>query len=178
LWRREKPTASAARGDWMADYTRELDEAKGFGDVFDIVRRTVKDLLGEYRAGLSLFLAELPPQVGAYHEVGTNVMVMNRLVLTMVGERARTRREMNAYMFSILLHEYLHALGHVEERECRSLAYRVSKEAFGEGHEATAMAANGPLALFPDIMWSRPPPHIEGFEVVKDFDRTNQTYIA
>jgi len=162
----------------VLSYTQELDEAKGFGDVFEVVRRAVKNVLGEYRAGMSLFLVELPPQVGAFHEVGTNVIVMNRMLLTMVSERTKTRREANAFTFSLLLHEYLHALGHLDEREVRGLVYRVSKEALGEEHEATAMAIHGPLTLFPDIMWSRPPPHVESFEVVKDFDRSNQSYIA
>ncbi|MEM3032353.1 MAG: hypothetical protein QXK39_05520 [Nitrososphaerota archaeon] len=159
-------------------YAQELDEAKGFGEVFEVARRAVRNILGEYRAGLSLFLAEMPPHIGAYHEVGTNVIVMNRMLVTMVAERAQTRRQTNAFIFAILLHEYLHALGHLDEGEVRALAYRLSREALGEDHEATTMAAHGPLTLFPDIMWSRPPPHIEGFEVIKDFDRTNQSYLV
>lgn len=162
----------------MRDYARQLDWSEGFGDILGVVRRTVKDFLAEHRAGLSLFLAQLPPQVGAYHEVGTNVIVMNRALLTMVSERAKSQRERNAYIFSILLHEYLHALGHVDEEECRNLAYRVSKNALGEDHEATRMAAEGPLTFFPDVMWSKPPAQVEGFEVIRDFDRENQSYIA
>lgn len=161
----------------MNQYVEALDRCVNFGDILEVVRESVKETLGLWRAGLSLYLAELPLNVGAFHEVGSNIIVMNRLLLDIVAKAARSKRELNAYVYSILLHEYLHALGHIEEGEVRSLVYKVSNATFGKGHPATEMAVNGPLTYFPQVLVPGGRPGQGGFEVVRDFDRANQSYI-
>jgi len=65
----------------MQTLAEQLDSSENFGDVFEIVKRSVKDQLGKERAGLMLVLADLPMHLGAFHGVGTNSIVMNRALL-------------------------------------------------------------------------------------------------
>ena len=56
-------------------------------------------------------LGDIPNQVGAYHEMGSNAIVMNRNIMKIVWRSTESRQQRNAYTFMILLHEYLHTLG-------------------------------------------------------------------
>ena len=92
------------------EYQVRLDHAKGFGDVYEIVKETVKQSLGEYRVGMMLYLDDLPLHLGAYHPVGTNNIVLNRSILNIIEASTQSRQTVNAFVYNILLHEYLHAL--------------------------------------------------------------------
>jgi len=94
-----------------------------------------------------LFLDNLPLQLGAYHPLGTNNIVLNRNLVEIIEATTKSKRLVNAFVYSLLLHEYLHALGHVPEGEVRSLVYRISKECFGEEHIVTKLAETSPWAL-------------------------------
>jgi len=161
------------------DYTTALDRCHKFEDVFTLVKRAVKESLGKERGGLMLYLADLPLQIGAFHGVGSNAIVMNRRLLNYVAKSARSMRQVNSYVFSILLHEYIHSLGCLDEHMTRRLVYEVTKRTLGEEHEAVAMAAGISIRVFPgnenrhDYFGSHESP-----EVITDFDRTNQTYIS
>ncbi len=156
----------------------ELDRCEGFGDIFEVVKKSVYQTIGRHRAGLTLYLAELPANVGAFHQVGSNSIVMNKALLEVVERSSRTRREKNAFVYSILLHEYLHSLGYFDEAKARQIALHVAKESFGEGHVSTKLCSpRGPLAFFPEVLGARG--RFTGeFEVVKDFDRTPNSYLA
>jgi hypothetical protein len=157
-------------------YVRELEECKGFGDVFKLVKRSVKEVLGRGRAGLSLYLSDLPKNVGAYHPLGSNGIVINRRLLDIVS-KVGSKVELNAFLYSILLHEYLHSLGYVDERTVRRLTYEVCRRVFGESHLVTKMAFKGPMTLFPSILYA-PDTGTPGATIlVKDFDDSNQSYI-
>ena len=123
-----------------------------------------------------LYLAKLPTHIGAYHTMGTNGIVMNRTTLDMITHGAL--REINAYVYSILLHEYLHALGYVEEREVRKLVYEVSLNAFGPEHPATQIASKGPTAILPGPIFAASPNEVPDVEVVPDLERSSQRYIS
>ena len=86
----------------LIDYER----AKGYGEIFALVKKAVENSLGEHRVGLMLFLGNLPLNVGAFHPLGTNDIVLNRRLLMAVKSEQRNK----AQIFSILLHEYLHTL--------------------------------------------------------------------
>ncbi len=160
-----------------SDVGKQLDACKDFGDVFKIVKKTVELSLGQRRSGLMLYLADLPEQIGAYHSVGTNGIVMNRLALDAVTRSARTMRQINAYVYSILLHEYLHALGYIEESQVRKLVFHISKENLGDDHPATDIAHKGPAMIFPGVGEPRLRERSEGVEIVTDFDRSSDSYI-
>lgn len=174
---RETPSHKPWQTEKQVKYTERLDRCNNFREVFQLVKRSVKETLGLERAGLMLFLADMPYVVGAYHQVGTNNIVMNRALLNHVLETSQSMREANSFIYSILTHEYLHALGRIDEREARELAYRISKETFGEDHLATRMAASSPWQfLRPPSFEIVGPPGLPS--VVRDFEPPPFGYIS
>jgi hypothetical protein len=159
------------------DAAGQLDKCKNFGDVFEIVKKTVEHSLGQRRSGLMLYLAELPDQIGAFHGVGSNGIVMNKRGLDAVTHSARTLREINAYVYSILLHEYLHSLGYIDEGQVRKLVFEISKDNLGSDHPATEIAHKGPAMIFPGVGEPTSGEHSDKMELITDFDRSTNSYI-
>lgn len=162
----------------VEQYSLRLDEAKGYSEVWELVKDTVKTALGEHRVGMMLFLDDLPIQLGAYHQVGTNNIVLNRTLVQVVEAATKSRRLVNAFVYILLLHEYLHALGYVREAEARQLVYQVSKRSFGEDHIVSQLARTSPWALLKDVPLSLIEAPKRVMEIVKDFERSNQKYIV
>ncbi len=159
-----------------------LDRSFNFSEVFQLVKRSVKSSLGKRRTGLMLGLADLPEYIGAFHQMGSNFIVMNRSLLEQVTHIAKDRRYLNAYVFYTLLHEYLHTLGYVDEGEVRRLTRQICAKALGSDHPATRLAADGPAVVFPEITFQH---HAElrsrrlpKFEIVREFEREYKTYVA
>lgn len=159
------------------DVAKQLDLCRNFGDVFEVVKKTVEHSLGQRRSGLMLYLAELPEHIGAFHTVGSNGIVMNRTALDAVTRSARTIREINSYVYSILLHEYLHSLGYVDEAQARRLVFEISKENLGEDHPATEIAHKGPAEMFPGVGEPTLKERSENVEIITDFERSTDSYI-
>lgn len=159
-------------------YRSRIDDAEGFSDVWGIVKDTVKDALGEHRVGMMLFLDNLPLQLGAYHPLGTNNIVLNRTLVQIVEAATKSKRLVNAFIYSLLVHEYLHALGYVSEAEVRPLVYKVSVECFDEDHIVTRLAERSPWALLRGVPLSEIEAPRRVMEIVKDFERSNQRYIV
>ena len=55
----------------VKEHRSRLENAEGYGEVWEIVKATVKSSLNERRVGMLLFLDDLPLRVGAYHPLGT-----------------------------------------------------------------------------------------------------------
>jgi len=160
-------------------YESKLDEAQGFGEVWELVKETVRNTLGERRVGMMLFLDDLPLHVGAYHPLGTNNIVLNRALIDIVEGVTKSRRIVNAFAYTLLLHEYLHALGHIPESEVRSLVYHVSKESFGENSTVSQIARRGLRSILENIPLDQIAiPSKRAIEIVRDFDKTNHAYIS
>jgi len=166
------------RTDKMDDFRSRLDRAHGFNEIWELIKETVVDSLGEHRVGMMLFLDDLPLQLGAYHQLGTNNIVLNRTLVQVVKAATRTKRLANAFVYSLLLHEYLHALGHVPEAEVRPLVYQVSEDCFGKDHIVTKLAEKSPWTLLRGVPLSRIEAPKRVIEIVKDFEKTNQKYIV
>jgi hypothetical protein len=128
-------------------YFTELQESNDFEEIFEVVRRSVKDFLNMERTGLELYLRELSLEVGAFHKIGTNIIVVNRALIDRVVEAQVSFTEIRSFIYNILLHEYLHALGFYDELETRRLTYEISKASLGERHPATILARKGPWAI-------------------------------
>jgi hypothetical protein len=159
-------------------YRLKIDEAEGFSGVWEIVKETVKATLGEHRQGMLLFLDDLPLHLGAYHQVGTNNIVLNRSLLNIVEAVTKSKEHVNAFVYSILTHEYLHALGHLSEAEVRSLVYDISKQCFGEDHIVTILAEKTPWILIKGIPLNEIALPKQAMEIVKNFEKPNQRYIV
>jgi uncharacterized protein YigA (DUF484 family) len=162
----------------IRDYESRLAKANDFQDVWEVVKDSVRDILGQYRVSMMLFLDDLPVQLGAYHPVGTNNIVLNRRLLDIVQETVINRVDVNAFVYSLLLHEYLHALGYLRESEVRSLVFKVSKECFGSEHVVTQLASAGPWTILRGVPLHAMQGPKRALEVVKDFDSPSQNYIV
>jgi hypothetical protein len=134
--------------------------------------------LGEHRGAMMLFLDDLPMQFGAYHALGTNNIVLNRALVHVAEAATNSEKLVNAFVYSLLLHEYLHALGHVPEAEVRPLVYEVSRSCFGEDHVTTKLAKKNPWAPLTRLTLDRTEAPRRAVEIVKDFEKSTQRYIV
>jgi len=162
----------------MTENSRRLDSAEGYSQVWEIVKDTVQVSLGKHRGGMMLFLDDLSLQLGAYHPLGTNNVVLNRALVEIVEAATRSKRLVNAFVYVLLLHEYLHALGYVPEVQVRPLVYEVAKASFGEDHVATQLAKQGPWELLKGVPLSALEGRRRVMEIVKDFEKTSEGYIV
>lgn len=128
----------------MDDFTDMLEEAENIHEIFSLVKDAVRETIRESRAGINLGLIELGNSdkgfLGAYYPVGSNIIVMNKTPIRRITE---TNPElMKPYLFSVLLHEYLHSLGYLQEEDTRKLTYLVTKQVFGDDHIVTEISGN------------------------------------
>ncbi len=162
----------------IRSYSLELEGAKGYGEVWEIVKDTVKNFLGKGRIGMMLFLDYLPLNLGAYHPVGTNNIVLNKSLVEIVAAATKTKLEVNAFIYTLLAHEYVHALGYLSEAEARHLVYQISRFSFGKNHLATRLARRSPWSLLKGVPIDGLTIPKSGMEVVKDFEKPKQDYIV
>lgn len=165
----------------VTDFKTRLENAKTLADIFEVVKAIVLKSMGKSRGGLMLGMANLGnhPQgfLGGFFTVGSNVIVLNKIPLQRITE---TRPELyKPYAFHVLLHEYIHSLGYLDESMVRSKVYQITREALGEEHLATQIAAGTDNfmkdLIYPDMAWK---PDDMGLELEKDFDRSSVSYIA
>ncbi len=162
---------------------KKLDNCNNLADIFELVKQSVKRYLRRHRAGLMLGLADLGMRrgyfVGAFHLIGSNIIVMNRVPLE-TALRTAENKVYNAYCFHLLLHEYLHSLGYMDEEEVRELTEEICGLALGNTHPATVMAERGIDFYFPKVTYftqESPLPEDIQIELVKDFDSSSAGYI-
>jgi len=151
-----------------------LEKCDDYSDIFELVKKVVKSTTKMYRVGLMLVLADLPIAVGAYHALGTNTIVMNRVLIRRF--ESKNPKYKKEFTFLVLLHEYLHTLGYTDEAKVRALSYRIVAEYFGEDHPLSEIAERGPFSILPKSKYQIN--GSEGYpELVKDFEKLNQKYI-
>lgn len=162
----------------MQELALKLKNCKDFNEVFELVKHVVEKSLGKHRAGLTLVLAELPNYMGAYHIMGSNLIVMNKILLDAMKAITKSKAELNSFIFSILAHEYLHSIGYTDERDVKLLVRMVSIENFGESHETVKMAMGDLFGLYPQLKVLGPGRTGEDFTVIKKFDESSMPYIG
>jgi len=175
--------ASDRDEDSLEMFGARLDQCDSLADIFELVKLSVKRFLNQHRAGLMLGLSNLGMRrgsfIGAFHPIGSNIIVMNKAPFD-VALRTTNKKVFNAYCFHLLLHEYLHALGYVGEEEVRDLVHRVCSLALGKDNPATVMAERGIAFYFPKVTYfsqSVPIPRDIQIELIRDFDRSSVVYI-
>ena len=144
---KNRSQTDSERNRFDIKYDEALRRCENFREVFSLVRRSVKEYMNQERADMVLQLVDLPLEIGAAHPVGTNKIVMNQALLNLA-VRHGNLLEVQAFVFSILLHEYIHSLGYLNEYETRELVFLVSSNAFGPNHIATNVAKYGPWYIF------------------------------
>ncbi len=148
---------------------RLLEAPADYDGVFRVVRGAVRRVLGIERPGLGLGLSNLPPQLGAYWQVTGNLIVLNEGLVETMRANARSPLELNSFLYVILAHEYLHALGYLDERSVRDVTARVTRSAFGAEHPATRMAEGDLWRLYPFLAYA-PTGDGQRLRVVPRFD--------
>ena len=154
----------------------KLIEVKDYNQAFELVRFAVSTVFNMRRAGLSLILQGMPTSLGAYHILGSNIIVVNKFILDEIRELAKSIEEYNSYLFTVLTHEYLHSFGIIDEYKVRKMTLDLCETFFGEEHPAY-MLAKDPLALFPQLRIMPNNAFDNKFEIIKEFDKSNQSYI-
>ena len=108
-------------------------------DIFENVKDAVRKSEGRSRTGLMLGMQELGSTqngfIGAYFPVASNIIVINKTPLRRIIET--NPQLLKPYGFHVLLHEYIHALGYLDEEITKRKTYEISKENFGENHIIT-----------------------------------------
>jgi hypothetical protein len=130
-----------------------------------------------HRAGLSLILQGLPTILGAYHIMGSNLIIVNKRILNII-KKYKSQEEYNSYLFMVLAHEYLHSLGVIDELQVRKMTYDLISSLVGEDHIAARMARYQPWDLFPELRHFQNNSFEQKFEIIKNFDNTTQSYIG
>ena len=157
------------------DFKEKLEKSESFAEIFNLVKNAAQQTLEKRRDGLMLALQYLPENLGAYYGLGSNFIVMNKVLLEKFRD-SYSAGETKSYIFSVLLHEYLHSLGYVDEEYARALTYQVSKAVLGERHMSTKIAKHGIGAFITPSRRAREEP--EGIEVVDSFSIEHITYIG
>jgi hypothetical protein len=162
------------------------DLKKELPDIFEKVKKDVKKIFGRQRAGLSLGLADLGMFrggfIGGMHFYPGTSIVMNTTPLKLILEQ-QTTDIVWAYTYHILLHEYIHSLGIIDEKMCRAATLKVSEQIFeNDEHPALIFAKNGIGAYFPDLNVVYVPPQRKpdgiSIEYVKGFDKNSYSYYS
>ncbi|MDY6965802.1 MAG: hypothetical protein SVM80_07520 [Halobacteriota archaeon] len=141
------------------NFSERLEKAENLAEIFEVVKDATRKSLGDSRAGLMLGLADLGNHplgfLGGFFTIGSNIIVMNRIPLQRIKE---TQPELyKPYAFHILLHEYLHSLGYINERAVRREVHNICEKLLGKEHLATKIASNTarffPKLVYPDRAW-------------------------
>lgn len=162
-------------------FDERLQKAESLADIFEVVKHAVRKTHKTGRAGLTLGLADLGGGregfVGAFYPFGSNIIIMNKSILRRI---LSSKPELyKPYSFIVLLHEYFHSLGYLDESLVRDRVRRLCLSLFGEQHLTTQLAENMekflPELVYPETGWS-PQGEIR-VEMVYDFDRSSMNYI-
>ena len=156
------------------EFGERLDKAKNYAEVWPIVKDTVEFALSKRRESMMLFLDDLPLQLGAYYPVGTNNIVLNRTLVEVVESSVSSQKTVNALVYNLLLHEYLHALGEMSEAGVRRMVVEVATKCFGEQYIATEVARKSPWVLLKDLPLGPFNTPRRFMEIVKDFEKTGK----
>jgi len=155
-------------------YHKELESAQSYAQIWQIVKDTVANVLGKRRSGMMLFLDDLPLQLGAYYPVGTNNIVLNRRLIEITEGSLKNKPLVNALVYNLLLHEYLHALGELSEVEVRRQVVIVAKKTFGEDHDATMLARKSPWILLQNMPLNTTSAPKRVMQIVHNFEKTDR----
>jgi hypothetical protein len=155
-------------------FRKDLEAAESYADVWRIVKDTAGFALKKQRGNMMLFLDDLPLQLGAYHPVGTNNIVLNRTLVEIVETQEKSKVVVNSLVYNLLLHEYLHAMGEYSETEVRRLVVVVATKCFGRRHIVTNAARKSPWVLLKHIPITAINAPKRVMQIVRDFEKTSK----
>jgi len=162
----------------MHDPLITQDIKKQLITTFEEVKNAVKKHEQRSRAGLMLGLQELGSTlagfIGAYFPVASNIIVINKTPVRRILETNPPL--LPPYSYHLLLHEYIHSLGYLDESITRQKTYDISKQQFGEHHTITELSTNMnkyfPNLMYPIQGWI-PPKVFPPIEIIQGFDQSS-----
>ena len=163
--------------DFNSQTEISINERMSYDSIFMTVKKVVKSVTGQERAGLGLALSNLPSGLGAFWQVGGNYIVMNELMIDAMEKIAKDNFEFNSFVFTILIHEYLHSIGYYDESDARKMSHYVTKKYFGEQHPATVMSSDDLWRIFPQLRYI-PGGDGSSMRIISKFDTDATSYIA
>ena len=126
------------------DYEKKIKDAKSIAEIFEIVKELVREYLGLDQAGLMVGLTDLGAHdkgfIGAFYSLDANTIIINKKPLSRISQTNPSLY--SYYLFHIMLHEYIHAIGSFDELQTRQLVYEISHHYFGDAHIVTQLATN------------------------------------
>jgi hypothetical protein len=161
-------------------FCNRLKAAETMPDIFEIVKEVVWDKMRKSRAGLDLGLMEMGNQpggfIGGFYVSGSNIIMMNETPLKRIQE---TNPELlTPYIFSVLLHEYLHSLGFFDENQVRAMSHEICCRTFSPNNITTQITKDM-KKFFPNFVYPEGAPQVNGpVRLVPDFDRSSIRYIG
>ncbi len=157
-------------------FDQRLESCKSIGEIFELVKEVCRRLLGEEQPGIMVGLSDMGKYpngfLGAFYSPMSNIIVVNKKIIPRVQGYIY-----NEYMFHILLHEYVHSLGHYDEEETRLLTLAIANEL---KNETIIKLAVDMSRFFPEIVLSDTveEPTDLSIEFVTGIDRRNIDYIG
>ena len=167
-----------------------IELKKQIPDIFERVKRDVERVINQHRAGLSLGLVDMGFSrggfIGGMYFSGGTMILMNSSALKLLiskSEIAEISEEIIlAYVYHILLHEYIHSLGYLNERTCHRITSFVTKEVIPNPEDpAHIMATRGIGVYFPEIKYAPVGYKMQNnlyIEHVENFDKGSTNYYS
>ncbi len=154
-------------------------------EIFEKVKKDVKRIYNRQRAGLNLGLVEMGMFrggfIGGMHFSPGTEIVMNKTPLKKIVEN-QPDEIVRAYVYHILLHEYIHSLGILDETVCQQITLNITEKIFPQDHPAVVLAKKGIGAYFPDLNLIYAPPEIKpddiSIEYIRGFDKSSYSYYS
>ena len=163
------------------DYVLEIERSKNIADIFEIVKKIVRDYTGNDQAGLLVGLTDLGISnrgfIGAFYSLNANMIVINKRPLNRILQTNPAIYKY--YLFHVILHEYIHSIGYYDENDARQIVIDISRNYFGDDHIISEFAQDIKKFL-PNLTY--PNTEIQPKEIYIDFirgiDRKNTNYIG
>ncbi len=163
-------------------FSKRLKGAETLADIFELVKDAVYNTLGQKRSGLMLGLTEMGSDrkkfIGGFHPLGSNFIIINKAPLRKVVEK--NKRMYQPYVFHILLREYIHSFGVMDEDVTTQTVRQISKTLFGKEHIVTELSTKF-TKFFPYIIYADPSDFSgqdsAGIEMVNNFDSSSASYL-
>lgn len=164
---------------------------KRLSDIFEEIKKDVKKVLGRRRAGLSLGLVDMGVSPrgfigGMFFSGGTMILMNTTALKALIAEINQEEDKPDdivvAYVYHVLMHEYIHSLGFLDEFTCRQITLHVTRQLFNEHNPVYVMAERGIGHYFPEFTYApagyafRPKP--SEIELIDGFDRSSTTYFS
>ncbi|MFW9991132.1 MAG: hypothetical protein ACFFD4_03650 [Candidatus Odinarchaeota archaeon] len=142
------------RNKELLNFSTEYENIRhdDYSDLFRLVQKIVQRLMRKTRPGILLGLIEMGFDrgnfIGGLHYGGTNEIYLNKSALRVMREESEPELY-KAYVFFLLLHEYIHSVGVMDERMTRQFTRDIILTVFNNDHPISKLAVQGLNAHFP-----------------------------